>query len=190
MFIEEIDISAPDIIIDLAVLANPSDIYSKMYGVTHYAYAFYWRSNPVTVELIQIGESAPDEKRININTYGERIVRKAANLPGWPTQVISDNGIDLFRALQQAEKKEILPYVPTRSEILIGVWDLSIKTTSVIASKRDQSRWVEAELFNQFKSKNLDRIPICNVVDSAKNKARKKAYVDSGKIDTLFSFRG
>ena len=190
MFIEELDINNPDLVIDLGRLTNSRQIYSVMRKkkIIHYAYAFYWRPNLLKESiLIQIGESAPADVSVSKGTLGERIVRKAANLSGWPVPAISSTGIELQRALESSVNEGALPYVPDRTEILVAVWDLTNRTATLRSTNREQSMWAEGELTRQYKMGNNGLLPVGNIKDCERNTAyHKKSYIPKSVWGGLF----
>lgn len=189
MFLQEIDINRPDLIIDLGTLNDSSQIYHRMRKIkaTHFVYAFYWRPSPLEAAvLVQIGESAPADVTVEDNILGERIVRKAANLSGWKQIKISSHGIELQRSLELAHQHGIIPHVPTRNEIIVAVWNLNSREVTNLASKREQSRWAEGELTRQYKQLHNGKTPICNIIDCESNTAYKKGYVNLDAWINLF----
>jgi hypothetical protein len=190
MFIEEIDINNPDLVIDLGRLNAASQMYSIMRKrkIIHYAYAFYWRPNLLKeATLVQIGESAPANVSVEKGVLGERIVRKAANLSGWKVPAISSTGIELQRALEAAVNEGVMPYVPDRTEMLVAVWDLTNRTAKMRSTNREQSMWAEGELTKQYKMQNDGLLPVGNIKDCERNTSYyKKTYIPTDVWGDLF----
>ena len=87
----------PTIIIHLKELKKPIDISRVMgqHEIHSYGYAF------VTTEgIIKYGESSD-----NSSTWGERVYRQAAHLPGWPQTARSASGADMRLIALDFEKK-------------------------------------------------------------------------------------
>ena len=87
----------PTILIGLQHLKKPIQISYEMayHKISSYGYAFVTKEG-----IIKYGESSD-----NSSTWGERIYRQAAHLPGWPETARSSSGADMRLIALDFEKK-------------------------------------------------------------------------------------
>jgi len=182
----KISIDKPDFAIDCGTLKSSKEVYKLMKEKTAGSYGYTVRYKK-TGMIIKIGQSSPSEQRLNPNEFGERLARQASNLPGWPEGLPdSVHGADLYRGIQKAQHKGLLPPTLTKDDVIFEVWNLSDRNCDGIANPRQQSTWCEGELAKQYKSKHLDNLPILNVVDPCNNSAYKKSYISRDVWNNLF----
>lgn len=179
-----VDINAPQYIIPLYQLSQPSDLYSlcNKLKLELYCYTIYWQQN-----LLKVGISHPAQKdRINLNTFGERLVRQISKAPGWTTQFInnannktsgsfiqnygwisdSENGLDFKELIEDYEKLNNVKI--NKDQMYIHIWNITNKNSAIYhfdnsdKGRENKALYFEAVLIDQYKMFNLGKLPMGN----------------------------
>ena len=173
--------NAPDEMIRLSPLSDPSDVSYKMAKMKteYYCYCLaYQPKNVIDFEILKFGQSSPDPYRVS-KSYGERIYRQIANLPGWPKPLpLSSHGTDLIRNIDKLKREGKLPMSLDRHDFIIGIWDIKFRNrmSGINIPTKNEVAWLEGELCSQYFLKN-GRLPLLNVKDPRKSEAYKRSLV-------------
>lgn len=192
---KDIDIMNPDFTINCGGLDDATDIYQIMRDqqAKKYGYVIARKIKAFEYEILKIGESAPAEefeKDSNRKVViGERVERQIAKLNGWSQpQQRSSHGQDLQNAVNDAIIQGKLQADFDKNDVIIGVWNLSDRESTMVVTGKEESRWLEGELTRQYKATHNGKLPMLNIVDPENNKAFRSPHVSKENYHKHFSF--
>ena len=186
---KDIDIMDPDFIIEGSKLETAVEVYSIMRDekAAKFGYVLARRTKKFEYDIIKIGESAPAKTSIKKGIYGERIARQLDNMDGWnDPSPRSSHGCDLQKAINDAIRNGQLPAGFNKDDVLVGVWNLTSRMPTMLASDKEESRWLEGELAKQYKKSHKGKLPILNIADPEQNKAFSNSHIPLEVWNTLF----
>jgi len=195
MKVKNIDLLAPDFVINCGGLSRSKEIYQIMreQGITRsYGYGFYyWCANRILApQFLKVGMSSPilGDRGYQV---GERVVRQAAWLPGWGEQPKTSNGLDFWKNIEQdliIDKK--ISNTFNKNNVSIAIWDVTKRMDSANILREQENiatAWVEGELANQHK-KIYGALPPLNYTDPSQTKAYLGPHINRASFDALFGF--
>lgn len=177
-YFSNIALDAPHYVVPVVSLNQAYDIkaFCRKHNITSGVYGFEMHGinqKPRKPQLFN--RVVPDSDIVNIGMsldVGERLYRKAAYLPEWPTLPLSFSGKDM--------KEKVLPLTESFYDLFPGnvhkddfdilIWDIgNMKTTSFVCPSTE----AEKELFNQYAMEN-GRIPAGNMQDPRKRNSKNR----------------
>jgi hypothetical protein len=174
-FDKPINLYKPDYVIKLKDLNYPSDIYGicKKHHISYFGYGFRYVKNSYNTLQLKFGHSAPDAD-VRPSPMGERLVRQASWLPGWPAMVHSSHGFELWHGCTNLIKQNKMPSNVDYTDFEIAIWSGSIRKniTGHPMTEKDTAEFIESMLCALY-SERHGKLPPLNIADPTRNKLYK-----------------
>lgn len=173
IFDRPIDINNPDYVLPLRELKCASEIYKfcRERDLSHFGYGFRYVRDSYSTTQIKFGYSAPDPAARSAIQRGERLVRQASWLPGWPTPVHSDHGSALWEGCKRLIATKDLPEDVDYRDFEIAVWSTATRNTvaGYNFTSKEAAMCIESILCDQYKDA-FGKLPHLNIADPTTNK--------------------
>lgn len=183
-FDKPIELDNPDYVIRLKDLNNPSDIYGfcKKNNISYFGYGFRYVKNSYNVMQLKFGYSAP-YAYMRTSPMGERLVRQAFWLPGWPSKAHSSHGFELWNGCTNLISESKLPEDVSYEDFEIAIWSGTERQniTGVSMTDKETAEFIESMLCDLYYKKHGE-LPPLNISDPTRNK-RFRAVAKSKFID-------
>ena len=189
IFDKPISINKPDLIVSLRDLNSPAELYQlcRDNKLSHFGYGFRFARNSYSVDQIKFGYSAPNPSARSSVQQGERLVRQAAWLPGWPERVHSDHGYALWDGCKSLIAEGVLPCDTNYADFEIAVWSVDTRKniSGITANRKEIAKCIESMLCEQYKQEH-GKLPHLNIADPTDNKLFKT--LTKSTISLFFSY--
>ncbi len=171
-FDKPIDLDNPDYVINLKDLTYPSEIYNicKKNNISYFGYGFRYVQNSYHNMQLKFGHSAPEANE-RPSPMGERLVRQASWLPGWPSTVYSSHGFELWHGCTSLISESKMPSSVDYTDFEIAIWSGSIREdlTGLRLTPKDVAEFIESTLCDLYRERHGE-LPPLNIADPTRNK--------------------